>query len=119
MGRLGLPPEVQHERKRAARREVARIVEFLEADTTGLQIGIVSDNMPNESFQIFEAQGEAYVAVSPFRLGELPNLRTGIATITTSPDGVGMYRAMIDRLWADAAKGRDGAALLEALLVRR
>lgn len=71
-----------------------------------MQIGVVSDNMPNESFQIFEAQGEAYVAVSPFRLGELPNLRTGIATITTSPDGVGMYRAMIDRLWADSAKGR-------------
>lgn len=118
VGRLGLPPGVQLERKMAARREVARIVEFLEADTTGVQIGIVSDNMPNETFQIFEAQGEAYVAVSPFRLGELPNLRTGIATITTSPDGVGMYRAMIDRLWADSAKGKEGAALLGQLLAR-
>lgn len=118
VGRLGLPPGVQLERKMAARREVARIVEFLEADTAGVQIGIVSDNMPNETFQIFEAQGEAYVAVSPFRLGELPNLRTGIATITTSPDGVGMYRAMIDRLWADSAKGKEGAALLGQLLAR-
>ncbi|VVD90623.1 DNA-binding protein [Pandoraea pneumonica] len=118
VGRLGLPPGVQLERKMAARREVMRIIEFLEADTSGVQIGIVSDNMPNESFQIFEAEGEAYVAVSPFRLGELPNLRTGIATITTSPDGVGMYRAMIDRLWADSAKGKEGAALLSQLLAR-
>lgn len=119
VGRLGLPPGVQLERKMAARREVERIIGFLEADTMGgVQIGIVSDNMPNETFQTFEAEGEAYVAVSPFRLGELPNLRTGIATITTSPDGVGMYRAMIDRLWADSAKGREGAALLGQLLAR-
>ncbi len=53
----------------------------------------------------------ASVAVSPFRLGELPNIRTGIATITTAPDAVNIYRAMIDRLWTDAAKGKEGAEL--------
>ncbi|GAB3626662.1 helix-turn-helix domain-containing protein [Pandoraea terrae] len=116
VGRLGLPPEVQASRRQAARDEVARIVEFLETDTLGVQIGIVSDHVPNETFQIFEAAEQTYVAVSPFRLGELPNLRNGIATITTSPDAVTMYGAMIDRLWADSAKGREGAALLRLLL---
>ena len=88
VGRLGLPPGVQLERKLAARREVARIIDMLSRDTEGIRIGIVSDNMPNETFQIFEDAEKAYVAVSPFRLGELPNIRTGIATITTAPDAV-------------------------------
>lgn len=118
VGRLGLPPGVQLERKMAARNEVARIVDFLRSDPLGIRIGIVSDNMPNETFQIFEEAEQAYVAVSPFRLGELPNIRTGVATITTSPDAVDMYRAMIDRLWADAAKGKEGAKLLQTLLDR-
>lgn len=118
VGRLGLPPGVQLERKMAARNEVARIVDFLRSDPLGIRIGIVSDNMPNETFQIFEEAEQAYVAVSPFRLGELPNIRTGVATITTSPDAVDMYRTMIDRLWADAAKGKEGAKLLQTLLDR-
>lgn len=118
VGRLGLPPGVQLERKLAARREVTRIAEMLARDTDGIRIGIVSDNMPNETFQIFEDDEKVHVAVSPFRLGELPNIRTGIATITTAPDAVTMYRKMIDRLWADAAKGQEGAALLAALLER-
>jgi hypothetical protein len=29
-----------------------------------------------------------------------------------------MYRAMIDRLWTDAAKGKEGAELLQNLLDR-
>ncbi|MBN3831894.1 helix-turn-helix transcriptional regulator [Burkholderia sp. Ac-20344] len=118
VGRLGLPPGVQLERKLAARREVMRIVEMLDRDIDGIHIGIVSDNMPSETFQIFADQEKTYVATSPFRLGEMPNIRTGIATITTAPDAVTMYRKMIDRLWIDAAKGKEGAALLKSLLDR-
>ncbi|KVD43953.1 DNA-binding protein [Burkholderia ubonensis] len=118
VGRLGLPPGVQLERKLAARREVMRIVAMLEDDVKGVRIGIVSDNLPNETFQIFEDGDSAHIAVSPFRLGELPNIRTGIATITTSADAVAMYRKMIDRLWTDSTKGADGAKLLVDLLDR-
>jgi hypothetical protein len=118
VGRLGLPPGVQLERKLAARREVARIVDFLQSDPSAIRIGVISDNMPDETFQIFEEAEAASVAVSPFRLGELPNIRTGIATITTAPDAVNMYRAMIDRLWTDAAQGKEAAELLQTLLDR-
>jgi hypothetical protein len=52
--------------------------------------------MLNETFRIFEDAEHSYVAVSPFRLGELPNIRTGIATITKAPDAVEMYWCMID-----------------------
>ena len=118
VGRLGLPPGVQLERRLAARREVTRIFEFLQSGPSSIRIGIISDNMPNETFQIFEGDEEISVVVSPFRLGELPNIRTGIATITTAPDAVKMYRGMIDRLWTHAAKGKKGAKLLQNLLDR-
>jgi transcriptional regulator with XRE-family HTH domain len=118
VGQLNLPQGQQLERKVAARNEVAHIIDLIESDPIGIQIGIVSDNVPNENFQIFEEAGKTHVAVSPFRLGELPNIRSGIATITTSSDAVSMYRGLIDQLWAGAAKGKDGAALLRELLAR-
>lgn len=118
VGQLNLPQGQQLERKVAARNEVAHIIDLIESDPIGIQIGIVRDNVPNENFQIFEEAGKTYVAVSPFRLGEMPNIRSGIATITTSPDAVSMYRGLIDQLWTGAAKGKDGAALLRELLAR-
>ncbi|MEM5458814.1 helix-turn-helix transcriptional regulator [Paraburkholderia phytofirmans] len=118
VGRLGLPSGVQLERKIAARKEVAHMIEVLNSDPIGVQVGIVTDNLPSETFQIFEEPGSQHVAVSPFRLGELPNVRTGIATITTSADAVAMYRGLIERVWAGSAKGRDGAKLLQLLLDR-
>lgn len=116
VGRLALPAGVQLERKLAARNEVMHMIEVLESDPIGVQVGIVLDNLPSENFQIFEEPAGAHVAVSPFRLGELPNVRAGIASITTSPDAVAMYRSLIERLWAGSAKGRDGAKVLRTLL---
>lgn len=118
VGRLDLPPGIQLDRKLAARAEIQRIVDLMQSDPMGIQIGIVSDNMPSETFQIFEDPTSRHVAVSPFRLGELPNIRTGIATISTSPGAVSLYHAMVERLWAQAAKGRDGAAQLQGALDR-
>ncbi|CAG2151798.1 hypothetical protein LMG31506_04502 [Cupriavidus yeoncheonensis] len=118
VGRLDLPLGVQLERKLAARKEVAHMIDVLNAEPIGVQIGIVADNLPSETFQIFEEPGSQHVAVSPFRLGELPNVRSGVATITKSPDAIAMYRGLIERLWAGSAKGRDGAKLLQRLLDR-
>lgn len=112
VGRLGLPPGVQLERKLAARREVARLVELMRTAPAEWRIGVVADSLPGETFQMCEGSGDTYVAASPFRLGQLPNLRTGIATITTSPDAVAMHRNLARRLWAGAATGEAGAALL-------
>lgn len=58
------------------------------------------------------------LAVSPFRLGEMPSIRNGIATITASPEPVRLYQAMIDRLWKDALRGKTGASQLRKLLKR-
>lgn len=50
VGRLDLPPAVRMERSLAARREIERVIELLDAQPIGLQIGgIVDGSMPNVS----------------------------------------------------------------------
>jgi transcriptional regulator with XRE-family HTH domain len=118
IGRLDLPQEVKAERIEAARKEVERIATIMENEPMGIQIGIVDDNMPSVTFQIFQGVERTYVAVSPFRLGELPNIRTGIATVTSSPDAVNLYQRMVEQLWQGAYKGPVGAKALRMMLDR-
>ncbi|MES2536505.1 MAG: helix-turn-helix domain-containing protein [Pseudomonadota bacterium] len=118
VGRLDLPADVKVERIRAARKEVERIATIMENEPMGIQIGIVDDNMPSVTFQIFQGVERTHVSVSPFRLGELPNIRTGIATVTSSPDAVNLYQRMVEQLWQDAYKGAVGAKALRKMLDR-
>lgn len=118
IGRLNLPQHVKSERVRAARNEVERIASIMENEPMGIQIGLVDDNMPSVTFQIFQGVDRTHVAVSPFRLGELPNIRTGIATVTSAPDAVNLYQRMIEQLWQGAYKGAAGAKALREMLHR-
>ena len=118
VGRLDLPEAVRAERIRAARGEVLRMAELMESEPLHVRIGVVDDAMPAATFQVFSGPRHAVVAVSPFRFGELPNVRNGIATVTASPEAVAMYEVMIDRLWKAAYKGRSGAQQLRRLLER-
>ena len=115
IGRLDVPPARRRESIDVARAEVEHIASLMEQEPIGIQIGVVDDNMPNVTFQIFRETHGAHLAVSPFRLGELPNVRTGIATVTASPEAIELYRKMVEDLWSRARKGRTGAALLRRL----
>ncbi|CDG83690.1 helix-turn-helix domain-containing protein [Janthinobacterium agaricidamnosum] len=116
IGRMDLPPSVKMARSLAARAEVERIAALLEDQPIGMQIGIVDDSMPNATFQIVERPGASYVACSPFRFGEFPNMSCGIATVTAAPEAVALYTGMADALWQRAYKGRQGADMLRAML---
>lgn len=118
VGSLAVSESVRRQRVRAARREVRQIAELMENEPLYVQIGLIDDAMPATSFQLFFAAGGALLAVSPFRFGELPNIRNGIAMVTASPEPVKMYDEMIDRLWKTAHKGKVGAARLRELLDR-
>ncbi|WPB56676.1 helix-turn-helix domain-containing protein [Xylophilus sp. GOD-11R] len=118
VGRLDLPEALRTERIAAARHEVGRIADVMENEPIDVQIGLVDDAMPASTFQLFSGPSHAVLAVSPFRFGELPNIRNGIATVSASPEAVRMYRDMIDRLWKQAYKGRAGADKLRRLLER-
>ncbi len=118
VGRLGLPAALHKERIKAARQEIERIADLMESEPMHVQVGLVDDAMPSSTFQLFQSSERSVLAVSPFRLGELPNVRNGIATVTASPEAVRLYEEMIERLWKAAYKGKAGAERLRTLLAK-
>jgi len=108
--------ELAH-RRELARAEVARLVELMEDEPVGVQIGVVEDSLPHQTFEICRRRdGAAMVAVSPFRLGELPNVRLGVASVSGAPDAVAMHERAAAHMWRQALKGGRGAALLRGFL---
>jgi hypothetical protein len=54
--------------------------------------------------------------MSPFRLGEQPNVRVGIAMITSAPEAVSLHEDIVQQLWRGALKGKEAADYLRSLL---
>jgi transcriptional regulator with XRE-family HTH domain len=117
IGTYDLPKAERERRRLAARREVERIAVIMENEPVGIQIGIVDDTLPNQTFEICRSRnGTILVAVSPFRLGELPNVRLGVASVTAAQEAVDLYQKLAEQMWSRAAKGVSGAALLRKCL---
>lgn len=118
VGRADLPSKVRAERLRVARHEVLRIAGLMESEPINVQVGLIDDAMPASTFQVFSSSTQKVLAVSPFRLGELPNVRNGIATVTAAAEALKMYENMIAKLWKSAYKGKAGAKHLRRMLER-
>jgi transcriptional regulator with XRE-family HTH domain len=116
VGKLDLPQAAREERRRQAVREVEHLAALMENELLGVQIGLVEDVMPNVTFQLFYAGDDVRLAVSPFRLGELPNVRIGVATVTAAREAVSHYEKLVEDLWSRALRGSAGARRLLALL---
>jgi transcriptional regulator with XRE-family HTH domain len=117
IGSYDLAKAERERRRLAARREVERIAVIMENEPVGIQIGVVDDTLPNQTFEICRSRnGTVLVAVSPFRLGELPNVRLGVATVTAAQEAVDLYQKLAEQMWSRAAKGANGAALLRKCL---
>src|SRR6516165_66296 len=105
VGRLDLAEAVRRERRRLARAEAKHFTALMEEEPIGVQIGIVLDTLPHTSFQIFRQPDRRILALSPFRLGEEPNIRVGVAMITSAPEALALHEKMARDLWASALKG--------------
>lgn len=118
IGRFGLPEAVVRERRRAARREVERLADIVEQQPIGVQVGIVEHMPPTQTFQVFERPQGSSVMLSPFRLGEQPNITSGIALVTTAPEAVRLFNETIAQQWGIAHKGGAAAGLLRQIMAR-
>jgi transcriptional regulator with XRE-family HTH domain len=116
IGTYNLPGEELNRRRHLARREVEHAIRLMENEPIGVQAGVVEDTLPNQSFQIFRQRDMTVLALSPFRLGELPNLRLGVASITAAEDATGLFERLADQLWHRAHKGARGADRLREIL---
>jgi hypothetical protein len=85
----------------------------------GIQIALLEETLPNIAFQLFRSKDQTCLGLSPFRLGgELPNIRLGLAMVTSDEHAVGLYEKLSDDLWHRAHKGNDAVKLLQAVLER-
>jgi len=116
VGRLGLPDNIRRERRALARAEAEHFVKLMEDEPIGVQIGIVPDTLPHASFQLFRQPDRQVLALSPFRLGEQPNIRVGVAMITSAPEALALHEKMAKDLWQRALKGSAAVQLMRGLI---
>ena len=116
VGRASLSDDVLKERRALARSEVEHFVSVIEEDRMGVQIGLVTDILPHTGFQVFRQPNRKILTISPFRLGEQPNVRVGIAMITSAPEALALHENMAKDMWRRAIRGSAAAHYLRRLL---
>lgn len=118
VGRLDLPARLQRERRELARAEVLHFANVAENEPMGVQVGIVADTLPHTGFQIFRQPDRQVLALSPFRLGEQPNVRVGVAMITSAPEALALHHKAVESMWRRSLKGQAAAHFLRQLIER-
>lgn len=116
IGREALPLSLREERYEIARAEVAYFAGVIEEMPLGVQIGVVRDILPHTGFQIFRQPDRQILTMSPFRLGEHPNVRVGVAMITSAPEALALHHRAVQEMWRRALKGPAAARYLRDLL---
>jgi len=118
VGRADLDESVREQRRRSARDEVQHFLSVIEEEAIGVQIGVVPETLPHSGFQIFRQPDREVLALSPFRLGEEPNIRSGIAMITSAPEAVSLHQKAVEGMWQRALKGAAAGKFLREILAR-
>ncbi len=117
VGRLDFPEPVLAARRARARAEADHLIALMEREPIGVQIGIVPGALPHTSFQIFRQPDRRVLTISPFRLGEQPNVHAGIAMITSAPEALALHEAAVEDMWRRALKGPAAAQFMRDLMV--
>lgn len=116
VGRPFLPESEYRERRELARQEVEHFASVVEEEPIGVQVGLITEPLPNTGFQIFRQPDRKILSVSPFRLSEQPNIRLGVAMITSAPEALSLHEKMVDEMWRTALKGQEAARYLRVLI---
>lgn len=116
VGRPLIPQGAVQERRRRAIAEVEHVAQLLDAEPIGVQVGLVTGPLPHTGFQIFRSAEKQTLSISPFRLGQQPNIRLGVAMITSSEEAVALHQKVVDEMWQSSLKGKDAAHYLRELI---
>lgn len=113
VGRNDMSAKTILARRQFARNEVMHIADMLRAQPIGVQIGLASEPLPGTSFQIMRGPNGAALAISPFRLGQQPNIGIGVGLVTRAPEALRLHEEIAQRLWDGALKGVEAAERVE------
>jgi transcriptional regulator with XRE-family HTH domain len=116
VGNASISGEELTRRRELARAELLHLIDMIENESIGVQIGVVTETLPHAGFQIFRLADKKVLTISPFRLGEQTNIRLGVAMITSAPDAISMHERIVDEMWRGALKGPAAAARLRSVI---
>jgi transcriptional regulator with XRE-family HTH domain len=116
VGRVGLTERQKTTRREMARAEIEHFASIIEEESIGVQIGLVTDSLPHTGFQIFRRRSGDTLMISPFRLGEQPNIRIGVAMATSAPEALATHDDVVKEVWRTAIKGQVAARYLRDLV---
>lgn len=116
VGRVGLTERQKKTRREMARAEIEHFASIIEEESIGVQIGLVTDSLPHTGFQIFRRRTGDTLMISPFRLGEEPNIRVGVAMATSAPEALATHDDVVKEVWRTAIKGQVAARYLRDLV---
>lgn len=116
IGRVSLSESKKAMRRDMARAEIEHFASVIEEEAIGVQIGLVTDSLPHTAFQIFRRRSADTLIISPFRLGQQPNIRVGVAMATSAPEALTLHENVVKEAWRTAIKGREAATYLRNLV---
>ena len=118
VGRLDLSDAERQKRRTLALAEARHLAGMMADEPIGVQIGIVPDTLPHTGFQIFRQPDRKMLTVSPFRLGAQPNVRVGVAMITSAPEALSLHEKTVEDMWRRALKGSAAAEFMRNLIAK-
>jgi transcriptional regulator with XRE-family HTH domain len=119
VGKFNIQESKRIERVLSARKEILYLIEQIEEQDSLNQVAVVNTTLPHQTFEILYRQNEPFsLAISPFRLGEFPNVTSGIASVTSAPDAIHLYENMFAKLWDEGAKKGQAIDILRNILER-
>lgn len=111
-----LPYAERSARRRAAAKEMEHLVELISSPPMGVQIGLTRRPLPTAGFQILRLNEKKLLVMSPFRVGEQPNLRYGVAMISEDEEALRLHETLATRLWDSALTGSKAIDELQKLI---
>lgn len=118
VGRLDLAEPERARRRGLALAEARHLAALMADEPIGVQIGIVPDTLPHTGFQIFRQPDRKLLTVSPFRLGAQPNVRVGVAMITSAPEALELHEKTVEDMWRRALKGAAAGDFMRDLIAK-
>lgn len=116
VGRALMSSNDIRERRLLAKAEVEHFAQIVEDEPIGIQIGLVRGTLPHTGFQMFRTGDRQTLSISPFRLGEQPNIHLGVAMITSTQEAVSLHQDLVDEMWQGSLKGQAAATYLRDLI---
>ena len=102
--------------RETAMREVDGIINLMESEPIGLQLGLMAHGEPNGPFALLRSRERATLAINPFPADSIPSVQSGVAMITSAEDAVAAHQRVSEQAWREAVKGSAAAERVRGLM---